>query len=178
MSPNKELRNADRRRCGPLRLVLCEACWPPCSSPVHPHPKSDRYDCQREWVALDRQTTAAGSGAVHRRAGIVRQTDLRASGLSVCFVRCTGRAMGSPVRFDSPECLPGRWHRGKRQSRWFLIHELAALLCAPASAARSSRPAQEAEGAGGRPSFLNCLGCYLQPWGNAPVGIGAGRALS
>ena len=48
MSPNKGLRNAGRRRCGPLRLVLCEACSPPCSNPDHAHPKNEGYDCQRQ----------------------------------------------------------------------------------------------------------------------------------
>jgi hypothetical protein len=62
VSPNKGLRNAGRRRCGPLRLVLCEARWPPCSNPDHAHPKNDGYDCQLQGSLLARRTKAAGSG--------------------------------------------------------------------------------------------------------------------
>jgi hypothetical protein len=70
VSPNKGLRNAGRRRCGPLRLVLCEARWPPCSNPDHAHPKNpdhahpknDGYECQLQGSLLARRTKAAGSG--------------------------------------------------------------------------------------------------------------------
>jgi hypothetical protein len=62
VSPNKGLRNAGRKRCGPLRLVLCEARWPPCSNPDHAHPKNDGSDCQLQGSLLARRTKAAGGG--------------------------------------------------------------------------------------------------------------------
>jgi hypothetical protein len=64
-----------------------------------------------------RRISSTDHGGGKRRVGIssaiFAQTGLRASASSVSFVRRAGRVTGSPVRFDSPECLPGRWHRGK-----------------------------------------------------------------